>query len=187
MNTNENKTGQFTGISLKASRRASAVGARAARACWVLALGSSLLWASPADAKERPFKGRINGSFVATPSANPTIYRGGAHANGNATHIGAFSKVTSDVTNMATRKIKGSFTMTAADRARVRGVYRGPMTFGSTPGTFSWVLNATITGGTGRFRHATGQFVFIANGTYVLVNGVVNGKYKETFRGTINY
>ena len=185
MKTNKHKADQFTAIStvLGTAR----FGALAARACWVVALGSSLLWASPADAKDRPFKGRIDGSFVASPSANPTIYVGGAQASGNATHLGAFSKVTSDVTNIATGAIEGSFTMTAANRDQLTGVYTGFLAFGTTPGTFSWVLNATITGGTGRFLHATGQFVFLANGTYVLLNGVVHGDYTETFNGKINY
>lgn len=142
---------------------------------------------SPAGAKELPFKGRIEGTFVATPTADPTIYLSAAHAIGNATHVGAFTKVTSDVLNVATGEIKGAFRMTAANGDQLTGVYSGFLAFGTTPGTISWVLNATFTGGTGRFLHATGQFVFIANGNYVIVNGVVSGKYKETFDGTISY
>ena len=142
---------------------------------------------SPAGAKELPFKGRIDGSFVATPTPNPAIYLAEAHAAGHATHVGAFTKVTSDVLNIATGAVEGAFTMTAENGDQLKGVYSGFLTFGTTPGTFSWRLNATITGGTGRFLHATGEFVFIADGDYVLVNGVAKGKYTETFEGTISY
>lgn len=154
---------------------------------WVVALGLVLLWMNPAGAADLPFKGRIVGSFTAAPSANPTIYLGGANANGLATHIGAFTKITQDVTNLVTGEVQGAFTMTSADGDHVTGVYSGYLAFGATPGSFSWVLNATITGGTGRFVAATGKFVFIAEGQAVIVDGVVHGEYTEAFDGTISY
>jgi hypothetical protein len=153
----------------------------------VVTLGILLLWTISAGAADLPFKGRIVGSFTAAPSANPTIFLGGANASGLATHIGAFTKVTQDVTNIVTGEVQGAFTMTAADGDQVTGVYSGFLAFGATPGSFSWVLNATITGGTGRFAAATGTFVFIAEGQAVIVNGVVRGNYTETFDGTISY
>ena len=154
---------------------------------WVAALGILLLWTIPAGAADLPFKGRIDGSFVAAPSADPTIFLGGANATGVATHIGAFSKVTKDVTNIVTGKVEGAFTMTAANGDHLTGVYSGFLTFGTTPGAFSWVLQATITGGTGRFSNASGKFVFIATGQAVIVDGVVHGDYTETFDGSIRY
>lgn len=155
--------------------------------CGIVALSSVLLWASPAAARELPFKGRIDGTFVATATANPIIMLSQADAVGRTTHLGAFTKVTSDVFNVATGETVGSFTMTAANGDLLTGVYRGFLTFGATPGTFSWLLDATITGGTGRFLHATGEFVFIAEGSFDFVNGAVHGKYTETFEGTISY
>ncbi|PYI88985.1 MAG: hypothetical protein DME26_02260 [Verrucomicrobia bacterium] len=154
---------------------------------WVLTLCSALLLAGPVGAVERPFQGRIDGQFVATPTLDPTVYVGGAQAVGNGTHVGAFTKVTSDVTDIATGEVEGSFTMTAANGDHVTGVYGGFIVFGSTPGTFSWVLDATITGGSGRFSGATGEFVFIADGESVITDGVVYGKYTETFDGSIDY
>lgn len=112
---------------------------------------------------------------------------GGAQAVGKGTHVGAFTKVTSDVVNIATGEVEGSFTMTAANGDHVTGVYVGIVVFGSTPGTFSWVLETTITGGSGRFSGATGEFVFIADGELIITDGVANGKYTETFDGTIDY
>jgi hypothetical protein len=149
--------------------------------------GVACLWAIPAGAADLPFRGRIQGSFVAAPSANPVIYTGGANAAGVATHIGAFSKATQDATNIMTGEVQGAFTMTAPTGDQLTGVYAGYLTVGTTPGSFSWVLNATITGGTGRFSAATGKFVFIAEGQAAIVDGVVHGVYTETFDGTIMY
>jgi hypothetical protein len=53
-------------------------------------------------AVERPFKGRITGEFVNSPTPDPTIFIGSAQANGKGTHLGAFSKVTNDLINVAT-------------------------------------------------------------------------------------
>jgi hypothetical protein len=66
--------------------------------------------------------------------------------------------------------------------------FDAPPVPGGDPVGFSWVLRATITGGTGRFRNATGRFVFEARGTGVArADYVLVGDYSETFSGTISY
>jgi hypothetical protein len=153
-----------------------------------VAFAGMLLLARNLTAGELPFQGRIEGTFVSTPTPDSTIYIGGAEAAGNATHVGAFTKVTSDVTDLSTGLVNGSFTMTAPNGDLLTGVYSGFIIPGNAPGTFSWLLNATFTGGTGRFENATGAFVFVAEGSYVTTDdGVVHGKYTETFEGTITY
>jgi len=146
-----------------------------------------IFFAGPGSAAELPFAGRIQGSFVANPTSDPNVYVGGAQAAGIATHLGAFTKVTSDVSNIATGAVNGAFTMTAPNGDLLQGVYNGFIVPGDAPGTFSWVLNATFTGGTGRFLHADGEFVFMAQGHYDVVDGVIHGIYSESFDGTINY
>lgn len=178
MNTNENKS-VFVPTA--------GFGPVATSIRWVLTLCSVLLLAGPVGAVERPFKGRIDGQFVTSPTADPTILLSGARAIGIGTHVGAFTKVTSDVIDLVTREVEGAFTMTAANGDQVTGVYSGFFVPGTAPGTFSWVLNATITGGTGRFFNATGEFVFIANVEFFGSGGVYYGKYTETFDGTIDY
>src|SRR5262245_2413795 len=116
----------------------------------IVVLGTVLLWAHPAAA-DVPFKGSIEGSFYATPTDNPVVWLSHAQAVGNATHVGAFSKVTTDFVNIVTGETWGAFTMTAPNGDLLTGVYSGFSVPGATPGTLSWVLNATITGGTGRF------------------------------------
>jgi hypothetical protein len=186
MNRNKNNAGMFRTV--KAIVTTAGFGSLAGAASWAVALGAVLLCASSVGAKDLPFKGRIDGTLVAAPTqTNPLIYLSEADAVGDATHLGAFTKMTSDVINIATGQVEGAFTMTAANGDQLTGVYSGFMAFGAAPGTFSWVLNATITGGTGRFLGATGQFVFLADVNYVAVNGVVTGNYTETFDGTITY
>lgn len=152
----------------------------------LVAIIGFLLPAIFSDAAELPFKGRIDGSFITSPTADPTVVTSEAHAVGLATHTGAFRKVTSDVVNIVTGEVEGTFTMTTANGDLLMGVYSG-YSIPTPDGTFSWVLNATFTGGTGRFVAATGDFVFVAEGEYVIVDGNISGTYTETFEGTINY
>lgn len=137
--------------------------------------------------QERPFRGRITGNFVSTPTSNPAIYNSAANARGNVTHLGVFNKVTSDVIDVISSGVEGTFIMTNQSGEQITGTYNGSFLFGATPGTFSWDLNATITGGTGRFAQATGEFIFLAYGTYVITDGVVSGDYTEIFDGIIIY
>jgi hypothetical protein len=67
------------------------------------------------QARERPFRGRIEGNFAATQTTNPAIYIGSALAKGTGTYIGAFSKVTNDsitIVSTTTFAINGTFIMT---------------------------------------------------------------------------
>lgn len=137
--------------------------------------------------QERPFKGQIVGSFVNTPTSNPAVFKGVANASGNVTHLGVFSKITSDIINLVLSTIEGTFVMTSPAGEQLTGKYSGTFSLGSTPGTLSWSLNATITGGTGRFSHAGGEFVFLANGNFVIADGSISGDYTETFDGMIVY
>ena len=145
-----------------------------------------LVSSAAAASQDRPFKGRIEGQFVATPTGDPTIFHSVANAHGNATHVGRFTKVTSDTFNIATGEVTGSFTMTTANGDLLTGQYSGYV-IPETATTFSWILNATFTGGTGRFANATGAFVFAAQGEYYFAGGNLYGTYTETFNGTISY
>lgn len=141
---------------------------------------------SDLNSQQRPFSGNIVGSFISTPTPNPIIYHSIANASGIATHIGSFTKVTNDTFNLATLDTWGSFSMTVANGDKLYGMYSGSISFGA-PGHFSWDLDAEFTGGTGRFAQASGDFVFLAEGTYEIINGVVYGDYRETFNGVIIY
>jgi hypothetical protein len=150
-------------------------------------VAAPFITATGAQAEERPFRGWIDGTYIASPTENPAIFSSEARADGRATHVGAFTKVTSDIVNVVTGWVEGSFTITTADGELLTGIYSGFLTPGAVPGTFSWLLDAAFTGGTGRFSNATGQFVFIAEGQYVFIDGKIHGDYTETFEGTIDY
>lgn len=153
----------------------------------VVVIFAALFDFSTAFAREVPFQGSIEGAFIARPTAEAGILESVAHAAGRATHVGTFTKVTRDAVNLATGAVAGSFTITAPNGDLLNGTYEGLLFFGLVPGTFSWELRATFTGGTGRFVHASGDFLFIAAGDFVVVDGVAYGEYTETFEGTIDY
>ena len=140
-----------------------------------------------AQTQQRPFNGRIEGTLRSTPTSNPAIHNAVANAKGNVTNLGFFNKVTSDVIDIIALTVEGTFIMTNPGGEQLTGKYSGTYSFGAMPGSFSWNLNASITGGSGRFAHATGEFVFLANGNYVIVDGVLKGDYTETFDGMIIY
>jgi len=144
-----------------------------------------LVSSAAATSQTVPFKGRIVGQFVGTPTGGP-FFDVVANARGNGTHVGRFTKVTSDTFNLATGEITGTFTMTAANGDLLTGQYAG-YAIPTSPSTFSWNLNTNITGGTGRFANATGNFVFEAQGEYFFSGGNLYGTYTETFNGTISY
>lgn len=141
---------------------------------------------SIAAAPVTPFKGRITGEFVSTPTGTPAIFHSVAQAQGNGTHIGRFTKITDDTFNFSTGEVTGSFTMTTANGDLLRGSYHGFVVPNSAT-TFTWSLDATIDGGTGRFEDATGAFVFLASGSFTTVGANLQGTYTETYEGTISY
>lgn len=153
----------------------------------VLLVFITLCNTSYSQVQQRPFKGTIEGNFVLQQTTNPSIYTGSANANGHVTHLGTFNKVTSDIVNLSSSSVEGSFIMTSTAGEKLTGFYYGTLSLGNTPGTFSWLLNAIITGGTGRFSFASGEFIFLAEGSYEIMQGSVSGIYTETFDGTINY
>jgi hypothetical protein len=154
----------------------------------VLALLVLLVVALPASAAVRPFRGFIVGQSVIYPTDNPAIYTGGARAAGIGTQVGIFTKVTDDIVDVTNGWTVGSFTMTALNGDQITGEYQGFTLTDFAAGTLSWVLDATIIGGTGRFRDATGSFEFVASGEFTIeADGSVITRYFETFDGTIEY
>lgn len=127
--------------------------------CAVTVLGL----ARSADAgKQVPFKGTLEGSFTAIPidPAFPLIVDVQLDAVGQATHLGDF---TFDFPHVVDRSVRpslgiGSCTFTAANDDQVFADIEGEATL-IEPGVLSVEEQGTITGGTGRFKNATGGFV----------------------------
>jgi hypothetical protein len=101
-----------------------------------------------------PFKGSAQGAIVgAVPDPGGLLLS--VLAEGNATHLGRFSREEAVVFNPATGAIAGTVVFTAANGDKLYGTLAGQFTSLTTvAGSY------TFTGGTGRFANATGEADF---------------------------
>ncbi len=106
--------------------------------------------------KETPFRGALQAMEVQEVQF-PTLFVNGI-GNGNATHLGKFSVTYDTNVNLLTRVGIGLMEFVAANGDSVFADIVGVSTPTETPNVVSIVENGTITGGTGRFAHATGSF-----------------------------
>jgi hypothetical protein len=124
----------------------------------VLAVVAVMGLAGPAAAGEQvPFKGSLEGVVTITPLAPPFVSVL-VEATGEATHLGKFTLEIPHVVNRANSTAIGSYQFTAANGDTVFADFTGQATPTTTPGVLHIEETATITGGTGRFRGATGSF-----------------------------
>lgn len=147
--------------------------------------GNSTVTGLPAErgglaaAKEVPFKGRFEGSFTFVPDAPPSPFAS-VHltATGEATNLGRFTLDAPHRVNLATLTATGTFEFKAANGDKVTAGFTGLATPTGTPGVFSIVETATVTGGTGRFAGATGSF--IVTRTVDLASPSATGSFEGT-------
>ena len=124
-----------------------------------LALAAVLGLASSARAGEQvPFKGGLAGVVTHTPVDPQTDYVV-VDATGTATHLGEFELSVPHFVDTPTRTAAGYYEFTAANGDKLYADFTGQATPTSTPGVIAIVETATITGGTGRFAGASGNFV----------------------------
>jgi hypothetical protein len=134
--------------------------------------------AGPAAAGEEvPFQGRLDGDVTITP-LDPPFLSVLVKGTGNATHLGQFAWASLFVANVAT----GSYQFTAANCDMLFADLTGQATPTATPGVFSSVDTATITGGTGRFAGATGSF--ISERLFDTTAGTTFGSFNGTIAST---
>lgn len=138
-----------------------------------LATLTTLGLALPASATPpRPFKGYAN-AVITSPPTSPTLIT--ASATGEATHLGAFTRTETLVLNPATGAFRGTLVFTADNGDRLCASFMGNFTpLGTAVGRYAF------TGGSGRFRNATGgaDFTAVPAGP---------GRFTITFQGTIQY
>jgi hypothetical protein len=109
-------------------------------------------WASAAG--ELPFKGSAAGAVVSA-SPGPTGVLLTVLADGQATHLGQFSREEMLLLDPGTGTVTGTIVFTAANGDQLTGVVAGQFTSPTTvAGTY------TFTGGTGRFENAVGEVDF---------------------------
>ena len=132
----------------------------------VVALAPSASATSPV-----PFKGYAN-AVITSPPTSTTLT---ANATGKATYLGAFTRKETLLLDPTTGAFTGKVVFTAANGDRLCASIVGGFTSPTTAAG-----EYTFTGGTGRFRTATGRATFSAT-------AVAPGRFAITFQGTIQY
>ncbi len=134
--------------------------------------------AGPMPAGEQvPFKGRLEGVATVTPLRPPFVLVV-VNATGNATHLGRFTLAIPHTVNRANGTATGSYQFTAANGDTLTADFTGKARPTATPGVLAIAETATITGGTGRFDGATGNFT--AQRLFNTVTGTTVGSFEGT-------
>lgn len=154
----------------------------------VIAASIALLTFSPLTAAPKkggpklvPFKGKWTGQLVSpTPSTiDPTIIEETAEGGGNATHLGRYTMESISTSTVDSSLAAGAQVFTAANGDQVFATFTGEFVTG-TDGLIDGELDATITGGTGRFLNSTGYF------TFRVTTDPLTGRSVATFNGKIS-
>ena len=115
------------------------------------------------------------GNHACAPGYDPLDIDGA----GNATHVGKYTYHADECFNGATLLFDGSYTITAANGDTIVGTYSGAVPSIDFP-VAVYEQGAEITGGTGRFAGATGEFD---------VSGLANlatGAYSQVLSGVVS-
>jgi hypothetical protein len=145
----------------------------------LIALGFA---ASPqiAAAAALPFKGEAGGDVVGIPVKHTSLYAVNLSGTGKATEIGEFAVIASHTTDGATGAITGGLmTFSAKDGDTLTGTYVGQEFPTELPDVGIVEATLTITGGTGRFRGASGTVPLTAVVTIEEITA--KGVFIETF------
>jgi hypothetical protein len=129
-------------------------------ACFVSAVLAVVGLASSAAAGETiPFKGSLEGTFITVqPIPNSPIATLVASGSGTAAPLGKFTFTFPHLVDVATRFGSGTCTLKTYEGDTVSAEIDGQATPTATPGVYDVLEAGTITGGTGRFSGATGEF-----------------------------
>ena len=128
-------------------------------ATFALVLFASLALVRAAAAGDQvPLKGSFEGTSARTP-LDPPFVQDVITASGQATHLGRFDLVATAVVNLPTRSAIGTYEFVAANGDTLTATFTGASEPTATPGVILITETATITGGTGRFAGASGNFV----------------------------
>jgi hypothetical protein len=126
--------------------------------------------------QEVPFKGRLEGAATITP-LTPPFLSVSIEGTGNATHLGGFTVEIPHVVNTTNRTSTGTYEFTAPNGDTLTAGFTGQASL-TAPGVLSIIETATITGGTGRFADATGNFT--VERSFNQVTGLTTGSFEGT-------
>jgi hypothetical protein len=127
---------------------------------------------------EESFKGTVSGTIPADmgpplPGTGGCVFSFTVPNSGNSNALGQFTGSANFVPNLCDGSYTGTFNWVAANGDRITGPFRGQLIPTATAGVYLNMETSVITGGTGRFRHATGMFnlygaINFNTGTFVL-------------------
>lgn len=112
---------------------------------------------------DQAFNGTVSGT-IPEDLGPPVGGTGGCVFNftvpnvGDSNQLGHFTGSANFVPNLCDGSYTGTFNWAAANGDRISGTFLGQNIPTATAGVFYNVETAVITGGTGRFRHASGMF-----------------------------
>jgi hypothetical protein len=101
------------------------------------------------------------------PGSDGCVFNFFVPNSGNATLLGNFTGTANFIPNVCDGSYTGTFQWTAANGDTISGPFLGQLISTATPGVFYNLETALITGGTGRFRHATGMFTLYGQVNFV--------------------
>src|SRR5262249_25816947 len=117
-----------------------------------------------ADNRDQSFEGTVSGTippqsqWVPDPH-NPCVFTIVVPNTGTSNLLGQFHGMATFVPNVCDGSYTGTFQWIAAnDHDSISGPFRGQLIPTATAGVFTNLETATITDGTGRFKHASGMF-----------------------------
>ena len=114
---------------------------------------------APAPAGEQvPFTGTMEGMRVSSVPLTPPFRLATLAFTGNATQLGEYELVITAIVDSQAMTAEGTYEFVAANGDTVTADFIGAGTPTDIPGVNLQLETATITGGTGRFAGATGQF-----------------------------
>jgi hypothetical protein len=134
---------------------------------------------------EESFKGTVSGTIPAdmgppVPGTGGCVFSFTVPNSGNSNVLGNFTGSANFVPNLCDGSYTGTFNWVAANGDRITGPFRGQLIPTATAGVYLNMETSVITGGTGRYRHATGMFTLY---------GVINfntGTFVLPWQGTID-
>ena len=156
----------------------------AAALAGVAQVGSAAREAQSRGGTELPFQGSYTMSSHCTVNCPPTIppdtFQVQAEGNGTATHLGRFTLAATDNIVILSARSTGTWVLTAANGDQIFATTAG----GEVPNEGVVRLQATITGGTGRFAGASGTFAVEFSQEIDFVAGTATGA--GSFEGHLN-
>jgi hypothetical protein len=110
------------------------------------------------------FAGSDTGTFTVVPTDDPNVILAPGQASGRAAHLGAYRFIASELDDVATGEVYGSFILTTRDGA-IYGTYTG-FAVPVSATELTYLVAGSITGGRGRFAGASGTVAFDGGGDF---------------------